>query len=110
MSDWKYFTENELRCRGTGDCHMDKSFMKKLNRLREDYGKPMIISSGYRDVSYNTVTGGSPDSAHTYGKAVDVVVGGVEAYMLLRLAMIHGFLGIGVSQRGNFDRRFCIWI
>ena len=74
MSDWKYFTENELRCRGTGDCHMDKSFMKKLNRLREDYGKPMIISSGYRDVSYNTVTGGSPDSAHTYGKAVDVVV------------------------------------
>ena len=106
MSDWKYFTENELRCRGTGDCHMDKSFMKKLNRLREDYGKPMIISSGYRDVSYNTVTGGSPDSAHTYGNAVDVVVGGTEAYLLLRLAMIHGFKGIGVSQRGNFDKRF----
>ena len=106
MSDWKYFTENELRCSGTGDCHMDKNFMFKLNKLREDYNKPMIVSSGYRDISYNTAIGGSPNSAHTYGKAVDIVTGGTEAYRLLRLAVIHGFQGIGVSQRGNFERRF----
>ena len=73
MSDWQYFTENELRCRGTGDCFMDKNFMKKLVQLREDYDKPMIVSSGYRDLSYNTAIGGSPDSAHTYGRAVDIL-------------------------------------
>jgi len=106
MSDWQYFTENELRCRGTGDCFMDKNFMKKLVQLREDYDKPMIVSSGYRDISYNTAIGGSPNSAHTHGRAVDILVGGAEAYRLLRLAVIHGIRGIGVSQRGNFNRRF----
>ena len=106
MSDWLHFSENELRCRGTEDCFMDASFMKKLGQLREDYGKPMIVSSGYRDISYNTAVGGSPNSAHTYGRAVDIVVGGEEAYRLLRLAIVHGFQGIGVSQRGKFDKRF----
>ena len=106
MADWQYFTENELRCSGTGDCFMDKNFMKKLVQLREDYDKPMIVSSGYRDISYNTAIGGSPNSAHTHGRAVDILVGGEEAYRLLRLAVIHGFRGIGVSQRGNFNRRF----
>lgn len=95
-----------MRCKGTGECHMDEQFMEKLIRLRKDYDNPMIISSGYRDIAYNTTIGGSPNSAHIYGRAADIVVGGHDAFKLLRLAIIHEFKGIGVSQRGMYERRF----
>jgi uncharacterized protein YcbK (DUF882 family) len=110
MSDnkdsWKYFTREELKCKGTDECFMDEEFMKQLHRLREDYGRPMTITSGYRDVSYNTVIGGSPNSAHILGQAVDVAVSGNLAYDLIRMAMLHGFTGIGVAQRGPHNKRF----
>ena len=106
MAKWKYFTEDEMRCKGTGECQMDESFMEALDKLREDYDKPMIISSGYRHQAHNIAIGGSRYSAHLQGKAVDVVIAGHEAHRLLRLAINHGFTGIGVSQRGKFDKRF----
>tara|TARA_B110000503_G_C6936685_1_gene325120 strand:+ start:219 stop:614 length:396 start_codon:yes stop_codon:yes gene_type:complete len=110
MSDnkdsWKYFTKEELKCKGTDECFMNEEFMKQLHRLREDYARPMRITSGYRDVSYNTVIGGSPNSAHILGQAVDVAVSGNLAYDLIRMAMLHGFTGIGVAQRGPQNKRF----
>ena len=104
--DWIYFTVDEMKCSGTGECNMDEEFMRKLIRLREDYGKPMIVSSGYRDISYNTVIGGARNSAHIYGKAVDILCHSNQAFTLIRLAMMHGFTGIGVSQRGPVEKRF----
>jgi zinc D-Ala-D-Ala carboxypeptidase len=110
MSDnkdsWKYFTREELKCKGTDECFMNEEFMNQLHRLREDYARPMRITSGYRDVSYNTVIGGSPNSAHILGQAVDVAVSGNLAYDLIRMAMLHGFTGIGVAQRGPQNKRF----
>jgi|TARA_R110000787_G_scaffold131614_2_gene243622 uncharacterized protein YcbK (DUF882 family) len=103
---WKYFTKEELSCKGTGECFMNEEFMAQLHRLREDYGRPMTITSGYRDVAYNTVIGGSPNSAHILGQAVDVAVSGNLAYDLIRMAMLHGFTGIGVAQRGPHNKRF----
>jgi len=104
--DWKYFTEDEMRCKGTGECHMDEEFMERLIRLREDFGRPMIITSGYRDIAHNIAIGGSRNSAHIHGKAVDVAVGGELAYDLIRMAIMHEFRGIGVAQRGPYEKRF----
>jgi zinc D-Ala-D-Ala carboxypeptidase len=106
VSDWEHFTRDEMKCKGTDECRMDEKFMERLERLRSDYGRPMVVSSGYRDISYNTTIGGSPNSAHTQGKAVDILVAGHDAFRVLRLAIIHGFTGIGVSQRGMYERRF----
>lgn len=106
MSNWKYFSVEELKCKGTGECKMDEQFMEKLVRLREDFNRPMVISSGYRSPDYNAQIGGAEHSAHVYGRAVDVVVGGELAYDLVRLASLHGFTGIGVSQKGPYARRF----
>ena len=80
--------------------------MKKLEALRKEFNQPMIITSGYRHESYNQVIGGSKNSPHLYGKAVDVLVSGKTAYRLMKLAIQHGFTGIGVSQRGSHDSRF----
>ena len=103
---WDFFTEDELRCKGTDECNMDEEFMERLVALRYAYDKPMVISSGYRDASYNQVIGGAKNSPHLYGKAVDVLVSGKNAYELMALAMEQGFSGIGISQRGPHESRF----
>ncbi|MEK9895017.1 MAG: D-Ala-D-Ala carboxypeptidase family metallohydrolase [Burkholderiaceae bacterium] len=105
-ADWVYFTVDEMKCKGTDECEMDQRFMERLIDLREDYGKPMPITSGYRSLAHNSAVGGSPNSAHIYGRAVDVAVTGNNAYDLIQLAMKHGFTGIGVAQRGAHNKRF----
>ena len=103
---WEYFSVDELKCKGTDECEMDEGFMKKLEVLRHEFNEPMIVSSGYRHESYNQVIGGAKNSPHLYGKAVDVVISGKSAYRLMKLAIQHGFTGIGVSQRGPHEKRF----
>ena len=103
---WEYFSENEMRCKGTGELHMDEEFMKKLIVLRKEFNQPMIITSGYRDGSYNEVIGGGRNSAHLEGKAVDVACHGTKAYKLIQLAIKHGFTGIGIKQHSHPGKRF----
>ena len=103
---WEYLSVDELKCKGTDECEMDEGFMKKLEALRHEFNEPMIVSSGYRHESYNQVIGGAKNSPHLYGKAVDVVISGKSAYRLMKLAIQHGFTGIGVSQRGPHEKRF----
>ena len=103
---WEYFSVDELKCKGTDECEMDEGFMKKLEVLRHEFNEPMIVSSGYRHESYNQVIGRAKNSPHLYGKAVDIVISGKSAYRLMKLAIQHGFTGIGVSQRGPHEKRF----
>lgn len=44
---------------------------KVLQPIREKYGKPIIISSGFRCEKLNKAIGGSPTSEHRYGMAAD---------------------------------------
>lgn len=43
-----------------------------LDNLREFYGKPIKITSGYRCTELNRLVGGSPTSAHVIGYAADL--------------------------------------
>lgn len=43
-----------------------------LDPLREEYGKPIIVNSGYRCPALNKAVGGSPTSDHMTGCAVDI--------------------------------------
>lgn len=98
---WKYFTEDEMKCKGSGKCEMDPKFMVMLDALRKKFGKPIIITSGYRSPEYNISIGGSKNSAHVQGKAADIAVSHADAYKLLDIAFELGFSGIGVSQKGT---------
>lgn len=42
-----------------------------VNKLRDAYGKSMIVSSGYRPGKYNTAAGGAKNSTHLICEAVD---------------------------------------
>ena len=46
-----------------------------LDPLRENYGKPIIVNSGYRCDTLNKAVGGSSTSQHKYGLAADITAG-----------------------------------
>ena len=97
-----YFSEDEMRCQcGCGKYGMDKDFMTKLNYLREVYGKPLIVSSGYRCPDHPIEARKQSPGAHATGKAADLAVSGADAHKLLYLALEFGFSGVGVQQKGS---------
>ena len=75
---WKYFsyeTDPKLACSLTGERKMNDEFMGKLDLLRERYGKPITITSGYRSPEYNSQVSSTGETGpHTTGRAVDIAV------------------------------------
>ena len=49
-----------------------KELMEKLDDIREKWGGPIKITSGYRSTILNTKVGGSKSSAHQFGWAADI--------------------------------------
>lgn len=45
---------------------------KVLQPIRNKYGKPIVVNSGYRCEKLNNAVGGSKTSQHRYGAAADI--------------------------------------
>jgi len=104
--DWnnsRYFKASEFICSHTGTENMDQNFIDKLNQLRDSYGKPMTITSGFRDETHpiEAMKKNPKGGAHVSGKACDILVDRKDAFELLSLAFLIGFTGIGVNQKGE---------
>jgi len=81
---------------------MVKSFLDWLDSVREAYGKPMKVTSGYRCPTHNAaVSSTGLTGPHTTGKAIDIAVDRAEAMALIKIAMEKGVRGLGVNQKGN---------
>lgn len=52
---------------------------KLLDPLREEWGAPLYINSGYRCPLLNKVVGGASSSQHLRGEAADITAGNREA-------------------------------
>lgn len=48
---------------------------KVLQPLRDKFGAPIIVNSGYRSQQVNKAVGGVPTSQHARGEAVDITAG-----------------------------------
>lgn len=96
------FSKEEFDCKHTGKNEMKHSFMSRLQALRTAYGKPMRITSGYRDYTH-PIEAKKPkkNGAHPTGEAADIAIDRKEAYRLLELALKLGFTGIGFKQHGS---------
>ena len=101
---WANFTIEEMRCKGTGLCEMDPYFMDSLQALRVACGFPFPVTSGFRAEEYDDSIGGA--GVHPTGKAVDLQIYGHRVFEVVKLAAKFGFTGIGLSQKGDYSRRF----
>lgn len=104
---WPNVGWKEVACRHTGTCSVDPVFIDRLQKLRDEYGKPIRITSGYRSPEH-PVEAKKPGKtgAHTRGIAVDIQVSGHDAYLLLGIATQMNFAGIGLAQQGAPSERF----
>lgn len=84
----KYFTLKELTKSSTAqakglDNTPDEAAIANLNKLvdnvldplRELYGKPITVTSGYRSEAVNRSVNGATSSQHKLGEAADISVG-----------------------------------
>ena len=82
----KYFTMGEFmrsdtaarlgidnRCKKVHVPNIQALVANVLDPLREAYGKPIRITSGFRCPALNKAVGGSPTSDHMLGRAADIV-------------------------------------
>lgn len=73
------FKVRELRCRDGSDTVMvDETLTVVLQCIREHFGKPVTITSGYRTAAHNAAVGGAKSSQHLLGRAADIRVHGVS--------------------------------
>lgn len=73
------FKVRELRCRDGSDTVMvDETLTVVLQCIRDHFGKPVTITSGYRTAAHNAKVGGSKSSQHLLGRAADIRVAGVS--------------------------------
>jgi len=73
----KYFKPSEFACPDCGLSKVDPELVQLLDDAREEFGRPIIITSGTRCPKHNKEVGGKPNSAHLvrpdgYSKAVDI--------------------------------------
>lgn len=79
--------------------------LKVLDELREHFGRPVAILSGYRDPAYNRAVGGAKNSVHVAFNASDITVAGVkpiEVAKYLDMRKDASRMGIGLYAKSNF--------
>lgn len=83
---WRHFTSDEMIHSDTADrlgidntptseaiqC-IDDLVTNVLDRLRSEWGRPIIVTSGYRCKELNAAVGGARNSQHLKGQAADIV-------------------------------------
>ena len=117
----KYFTINELTASPTAKrlgisnkptaditASLERLVNNVLDPLREAWGAPIVVTSGYRSVRLNKAVGGAKSSQHCYGQAADIrtVSDLPEDNRRLRDLLIH--LGLPYDQL--IDEYGCDWL
>ena len=79
------FTVKEFACKdGSDKVLVDSSLATVLQKIRNHFAKPVIITSAYRTSAYNKKIGGATNSQHVKGTAADIVIQGVAPIEVAR--------------------------
>ena len=95
------FKSNEFDCHGVGCCSItliDTKLVEYLQKIRNHFGQPVTINSGYRCPSHNKAIGGANGSRHTKGEAADIAVKNIAPAEVAKYAESIGILGIGLYE------------
>lgn len=106
----KYFTLEELTYSDTAKQknisnipteehtkNLQKLALEVLDPIREKFGKPIFINSGYRGPKLNVAVGGSKTSQHCNGAAVDIRCNGskTQLFRLIESMIKSGEIKVG---------------
>ena len=97
-----HFKVWEFACHdGSDTVFVSEELAVVLEKIRTHFGKPVIISSGYRTERHNEKSGGAPYSQHKYGLAADITISGVSPGEVAAYAetLLPDRGGIGIYQR-----------
>lgn len=73
----KNFTVKEFACSdGTDTVFISLALVSLLQKIRDHFGKAVIINSAYRTEAHNKAIGGATYSQHKYGLAADIHING----------------------------------
>lgn len=72
----KHFNSSEFEC-PCKECknatqYISSELLELLEEVREKYGKPIVVTSGYRCPAHNVNIGGAKSSSHLAGLAADI--------------------------------------
>lgn len=83
---------------------IDDALVVLLQKIRDHFGKPVTISSGYRTEVYNASIGGTSSSYHVRGQACDIQIAGVNPVIIGMYAdtLKAGGIGVYAYQTGGF--------
>lgn len=93
------FNSREFDCKCGKYCSetlIDEKLVEYLQKIRDHFGKPITITSGYRCATHNKNVGGASTSYHSRGQATDIVVSGVKPLEVAQYAESIGIKGIGL--------------
>ena len=63
--------------------NLERLITNLLDPIREIWGKPLIVNSGYRCTQLNNAVGGVSNSNHLKGEAADITTGSKEGNLKL---------------------------
>ncbi len=70
--DTKEFESKDGRPSPFDDTVVKRDLIVMLNAIRSRYGRPIVVTSGYRSPEHNKAVGGVINSQHVLGTAADI--------------------------------------
>lgn len=107
-TEWKNFTSNELNCSCCNEPNTSLEFrelMDDIQDMRDELGFAFNVTSAYRCPDHPIEAKKDKYGMHTIA-AIDINIYGDEALQLMKLALDKGFTGIGIKQKGPYNKRF----
>ncbi|HHV41964.1 MAG TPA: DUF882 domain-containing protein [Clostridiaceae bacterium] len=95
------FKLREFECKHCGTVKIDPELVRRLQVMRDEIGKPIIINSGYRCPEHNRAVGGAAGSQHLYGTAADIVCPGASIQQVRQAAEKH-FKNGGIGRYNTY--------
>lgn len=83
----------------TANLHPD--LLALLEKVEQDVGVPLHVTSGQRDVEKNAAVGGVKGSEHTYAPAEGADVAattGAARFEIVKMALLQGCVRIGIGK------------
>lgn len=108
-----FFKLSEFQCQCKEKCpgkvpnlRLNDQLLETLNKVREEFGQSIIVTSGFRCKRHNSLIGGAVASQHLLGTAADIRPASDSKEDLEELYRIckkeAGVVGLGDGRRKGF--------